>query len=289
MTLAGTSEQVGQATRSNAPTTEAETLVEGRIFRLGDQVPLDGRLSWAARRPGRVQPISGYVVRRDDRTYLLDTGVAAHRNTVIRQFSDVVPKDRPLTAFLTRADYQCLGNLEALNDIHPLDELAFDIRSPFSAFDDVKRNLKNVKQTLLTPGFGGYKPLASSDDLLVFPAMIRILGTNWVYSKSDRVLFTSDWFCHTDLPEGAQSSILDDPARDETTHDSAVEHILCKYYWLPRASTEPLSNWLKRTFDELDIQTIAPTFGCILQGREMVERHYNLAMDMLKNLGQKNG
>lgn len=49
MTLAGTSEQVGQATRSNAPTTEAETLVEGRIFRLGDQVPLDGRLSW---RPG---------------------------------------------------------------------------------------------------------------------------------------------------------------------------------------------------------------------------------------------
>lgn len=267
----------------------AEQVVDGRIYRLGGFVPLDGRLSWSAKRPGRIQPISGYVVQNDDRAYVLDTGVAAHRATVIQQFSGLLKKDQPVTAFLTRADYQCLGNLEALNDQHPLEELAFDIRSPFSAFDDVKRNLQNVRETLLTPGFGGYKPLAASDDLVVFPAMIRILGTNWVYSKSQRTLFTSDWFCHTDLAADAQSSILTDSAMDETTYESAIEHVQCKYYWLSQANTDPLRVWLKKIFEDLDVQIIAPTVGCILSDQKLVEKHYELAMEMLLKLGRKNG
>lgn len=281
-------DQATQATKPLETGTAAEILVNDRIFRLGGRVALDGRLSWAAKRPGRYQPLSGYVVKHSDRAFLLDTGVAAHREQVVQQFKGLVPKDLPMTAFLTRADYQCLGNLEALNDEHPLDELAFNIRSPFSAFDDVSRNLVGVKQTLLEPGPGGFKPLANSEDLVAFSAVIRILGTNWVYSKADKILFTSDWFIHTDQPENAKSSVLSDPAADETTYDSAVEHVLCKYYWLPRASTGSLRAWLKKIFDELDVETIAPTFGCILSGREMVEKHYELAMDMLIKLGRDN-
>jgi hypothetical protein len=282
-------EKANTAVEGHDVATSAESVVKNRVFRLGSHVDLDGRLSWAAQRSGRVQPLSGYVVKEDDRAYLLDTGVAAHRAAVVQQFSGLLPQDFPLTAYLTRADYQCLGNLEALNDIHRFDELAFGHRSPFSAFGDVSRNLKSVRQTLLAPRVGVYTPLASSDDLVVFPAIIRVLGTNWVYSKSRRVLFSSDWFFHTDLPKNARTSIISDPAADETTYDSAVEHVLRKYYWLPSAKTAPLRAWLKKIFEELDIETIAPTFGCVLKGREVVEAHYELAMEMLLKLERKNG
>lgn len=267
----------------------AETVLTDRVYRIGGHVALDGRLSWAAKRPGRSQPLSGYLVKYDDRAYLLDTGVTAHRQIVVPQFEGLLPKGFPVTAYLTRSDYQCIGNLEALNDAHQFDEIAFKHRSPFAAFDDVSRNLKNVPQTTLKPGFGEFVPLSASDDLVVFPAVIRVLGTTWVYSKSYRVLFSSDWFFHTDVADGAQSSILDNLRNDESTYESAVEHVLEKYHWLARADTRPLSAWLEKIFESFDVEVIAPNFGCVLKGRGMVAKHYALVQDMLTRLGRNNG
>jgi glyoxylase-like metal-dependent hydrolase (beta-lactamase superfamily II) len=63
----------------------ADEIVPGRIYRLGGFIELDGRISWAPEMPGRFTPNNCYTVMEADRVYLVDTGVAAHRE--IRQAS----------------------------------------------------------------------------------------------------------------------------------------------------------------------------------------------------------
>src|SRR5262245_9203282 len=74
------------------------------LVRLGSYVELDGRVSWAPYSPGRVQPLNCYLLRKDGRAVLIDTGVAAHREIVLEQLWDRLPQDETLSVFLTRPE-----------------------------------------------------------------------------------------------------------------------------------------------------------------------------------------
>ena len=48
---------------------------------------------------------------------------------------------------------------------------------------------------------------------------------------------------------------------------------MLKFDWLEGAETEPLRAFVDDVFRTYDVQTIAPSHGCILQGAEVVQRH----------------
>ena len=262
------------------------TLVPGRVYRVGGFVELDGRVSWAPRRPGRWQPINAYVVLDYPRPVLIDTGPAAVRDEVIDGIRTILTEREAPTAFLTRAELDCAGNLR---DIHRVVSLAGlvtgGMANPFDSFDMVAgwADVFNQRQVLAqTPGANTM--LGESRALEILPPPIRVLATYWVYDQISRTLFTSDSFGYTDVPSEAGSVLIN---QDDYPMDDAVvrSHVLAKFGWLALADTEPIVTNLLTVFSSRPVETIAPTHGCVLSGASVVRRNIDRMIDLLREVG----
>ena len=52
----------------------------------------------------------------------------------------------------------------------------------------------------------------------------------------------------------------------------------------PRAPTDSIRRGIEDVFAEHAVETIAPGYGCILRGREVVARHVRMLDEVLKGL-----
>jgi len=55
-----------------------------------------------------------------------------------------------------------------------------------------------------------------------------------------------------------------------------------RYWWLEGAPTDSIRRGIGNVFDKYDVETIAPGYGCILRGRNVVARHYQMLDGILK-------
>ena len=261
-------------------------IVAGRIYRLGGYIELDGRITWAPTIPGRFTPNNCYTVMENDRVYLIDTGVAAHRQIILDQLKTLLPPGKPVTAFLTRSEYTCSGNLAAICNTGVVEELVTSSRNPFAGSTDIVRGLTdNVRRT--EPERGSIVPLGASQDLLIVPSLIRLLTMFWVYDEQSKTMFTSDLFGHVSVGSPADRPVVDSLDDDHTTYEQVRDHTLMRYHWLPMATTEPLIAWLEKIFDTYEINVIAPTSGCVLVGALVVRKHYELMVELLRRVPEE--
>ncbi|WP_424138296.1 hypothetical protein [Roseomonas chloroacetimidivorans] len=269
--------------RSRRSEAEGSFPFAGSLMRLGGCVALDGRVSWAPRLPGHYQPVSCYVARQGERPVLVDTGIALHRDAVLRQLDAVIPPGRPLTTFLTRTELECTGNLGAL---HAAGRIARIVNAgaigPFDAFDDALEG--SVPMSLIPLGTGSFAAVDEAETLYVIPAFIRMLSTMWVFDATSRTLFSTDFFGHTSVASPRDPAVIGSLTEDRTSRESARAHLLAKFWWLPRARTSAMRNWLAGIFDRFDVEIIAPTHGCILSGRPVVRRHLELMLRLLREM-----
>jgi flavorubredoxin len=281
-------ESISATAPSRGVIAPADEIVPGRIYRLGGFIELDGRISWAPPIPGRFTPNNCYTVVEADRVYLIDTGVAAHREIVIDQLKGLLPPDTPITAFLTRSEYMCSGNLAAICNTGCIEELVTTSRNPFAGSTEIVRGLTdNVRRT--EPDRGSIVPLGSSENLLIIPPLLRLLGMFWVYDKQSKTMFTSDLFGHVSVASPSLPPIVDDLAEDDTTYDTVRNHTLMRYHWLPMATTEPLIAWMENVFDTYQVEVIAPTSGAVLVGAPVVGQHYDLMIELLRRVPEEFG
>ncbi len=71
-------------------------------------------------------------------------------------------------------------------------------------------------------------------------------------------------------------------ADDTTTLEEMRSHLLeSRYWWLAGARLEPIRTAVAETFARFDVETIAPDFGCVLHGREVVARHAAMLDEIL--------
>jgi flavorubredoxin len=272
--------------RSSEGGVPVHEIVPDRIYRLGGFIELDGRITWAPELPGRFTPNSCYTVMEDDRVYLIDTGVAAHRRIILDQLKSLLPPGKPVTAFLTRSEYTCSGNLAAICNTGCIEELVTSSRNPFAGSTDIVRGLTdNVRRT--EPERGSIVPLGASQDLLIIPSLIRLLTMFWVYDKQSKTMFTSDLFGHVSVASPDGRPVVDSLDNDDTTYEQVRDHTLMRYHWLPMATTEPLIAWLEKIFDTYEIDVIAPTSGCVLVGAPVVEKHYELMVELLRRVPEE--
>jgi flavorubredoxin len=61
--------------------------------------------------------------------------------------------------------------------------------------------------------------------------------------------------------------------------------MMLKFDWLEGAETEPLRTFLDEVFRTYDVQTIAPSHGCILEGADVVQRHRAMVDAVLRDVG----
>lgn len=260
-------------------------VVEDKVHALGGTVPNDGLITWLPEGTGGHVPLNAYLLRRGRTGLLVDTQMPVVAEALMQQLAgfelDVV--DLVLTRVI---EFDSVGNAELVERALPLrhvyahyvPEQWIYIRgaAPERGAQRFESRLLQKHQRLeIAPGF----------EVSVMEAPLKLLTAAWVYDHETRTMLTSDAFTHV---------LAGDPGRrvvtagdDDTTQAEVQEHLRRKFDWLEGAETEPIRRFLAKTFDEYDIEHIAPTFGCVLSGRDVVARHYTMIDEALRSLGAK--
>jgi glyoxylase-like metal-dependent hydrolase (beta-lactamase superfamily II) len=269
------------------------TLVPGRLHRLGGINELDGRLhvyppTWTGWAPSNC-----YLLESPGGALLVDTGFPANEKQLLAQLRCVVGA-RPLAVIALRAaDYSSLGNGAAVvgaNRVYRFYSsllahhlIGFPVAVPAppeeadSSFvaDGVDWARCDVGELLdVDPDDPGERTVEVVD------APLRKVGSaRWLYDGHSRTLFTSDSFGHAVCAARDDVPVVRDPAAVPTS--AAVgEQLLASFDWLPLANREP-RDAIAAVFAERDVERVAPAHGCVLEGRDVVARHFAVVLEAL--------
>lgn len=264
------------------------TLVEGKLYLLGDSVALDGRISWVPPQARGWQPINAYVLIEDEQVLVIDPGVYAHRTIIREQLAMLAPPGRKLSIFLTRPEPDVTGNIGELAGCYPVEKLyAGGGPNPFDAFESAKlmdpaSRGNRIQMERMPTGY--QMPLGEGRGVEVLRPTIRLLATFWGYDAATRTLFTSDSFGHTVQVGRDDSRVIRDGEPDQAGIASVKAHMLAKFGWLANARTRSIIDNLDQMRGTRAIDRIAPGHGLVIEGPAMVKRHLDAVRAVLEEL-----
>jgi hypothetical protein len=268
------------------------TLVEGRLYALQNVFGLGGSASAYPANAQGYSVCNCYLLKEGDRALLLDSGLAVHASSLISQITRLIEPGTRLSVYPLRInEFMSVGNVEALADAFDLEQcyssnadaalwVDFGGRSdrPGVKADPVKTTLVKRTQRLHVGDEARGRALEA------FQAPIRLIGTRWIYDETTRTLFTSDSFSWEWSQRADGPWFLGD--RDCRTTPADVRSFLLntRYWWLEGGDTATLRKKLAAVFDKYDIENLAPGYGRVLRGRDLVQRQYRLLDDVLAGL-----
>jgi flavorubredoxin len=261
---------------------QMEVLVPDTLYALGATVPNDGRVSWVRADGGGHIPLNCYLLREGHHGWLIDTSLPIVEEAIVsqaRSFRDLTDVDLVLTRCV---EFDSGGNAEPLLGVLPINAAYADFkptewmyfRSPWAPpARRVEPRLLPVNAPL-TPSHGR--------DIFVLHTRVKLLATAWLYDTGTRTLFTSDTFSHVLATEPNQRIVTTD---DDTTSAEIVhEHLMTKFDWLSGAETGPLRRYLRETRERWPIEMLAPAYGCMIVGTDLVQKHFDLMDAALEEL-----
>jgi flavorubredoxin len=266
-------------------------LKNDKLVVLGGLIPLDGRVSWVPTGSTGFQPSNCYVLSEDRSHLLVDSGVAFHADQILDDLAALIGEGGDLSVFFTRAEMDCVSNLEPIARRFNIQHLyTGGVINPFDAFEDLNlMALRGRRHQIdaMRSGEGDSLARAASIDigsgrvLEIESPLLRLLMTFWGWDAATGTLFTSDTFTHGVMQRADDPRVIDSTVDDTTTAEQVAGHLFAKYEWLPRATCEPLREWLAAKFDELDPEIVAPSRGRVLRGRDVVRRHLHFMLTAL--------
>jgi hypothetical protein len=267
-------------------------LVEGRLYALQNSFALGGRASAYPANAEGYSVCNCYLLKEGNRAVLLDSGLTVHADSLISQVASLIDPGTRLSVYPLRInEFMSVANVEALAD-------AFDVEQCYSSNADAavwvdfgaRSDKPGAKVSpLVTTMVKRSQRLHVGDEargraLEAFQAPIRLIGTRWIYDEMTRTLFTSDSFSW----EWSQSAdgpwFLDDATCNTTAAHVRSFLLNTRYWWLEGGDTESLRRKLKLVFDQYDIENLAPGYGRVLRGRDLVKRQYQLLDQVLTGL-----
>ena len=268
------------------------TLADGKVYALQNVFELNGKASAYPADATGYSVCNCYLIKQGDRAVLLDSGLVAHEQSIIRQVASLIDPGTKLSVYPLRInEFMSVCNVEALAD-------AFDVEQCYSSNADAavwvnfggrvgrpSSKPYSLKTTMVKRVQTLYVGPEEQDRTLdAFQAPIRLIGTRWIYDKQTRTLFTSDsfsweWSQQTDGPWH-----LEDQDCATTAADIRSFLLNTRYWWLEGGDTQTLRQKLKVVFDKYEIDNLAPGYGRVLRGRSLVERQYRLFDEALASL-----
>lgn len=264
-------------------------MLDKRLALLANAINLDGRVAWFPDAIRGFASVNAYLLIEGTDAVMIDTGVTAHRDAVIGQLRAVLPGDMLSIAFTRIGEYAAICNAMPIAEQIPVEALYAMVPQ---AIDWVEFRPRADR-----PGNGwaiGHSPesrIASREDgvpigsdgrrLHVVANPVRLLPSQWFYDDGTRTLFTGDTFSHAwrESPDGPW--VVDDTARS-TDPEGVREHLFARCWWIPGAQRQfEIQRALAAVFETFDVETIAPGYGCVIQGRSQVERHYEMMQDAI--------
>lgn len=267
------------------------TLVDGKLYALQNSLDLDGRVSAYPARARGYSMSNCYLLLEDDAATLLDTGYAVHEPVIRQQIASLIEPGQRLSLFPLRLnEFMSINNVETLAAHFDVEQCYtgnpdaawwFDFGATSDQGQDVLGKLKitvvSRDEALPIGGRGGRV-------LNVFQAPVRLISTRWIYDGATKTLFTSDMFSHIwrETPEGPW---FVDESNDNSSFDHVRSFLLnTRYWWLEGVNTAPLREAVAKVVETYDIETLAPGYGAIFRGRELVQKQFKIFDDVLASL-----
>jgi hypothetical protein len=288
MSLA-TQHAIGEAWAASSVSGATTALVKDRLYALQHPYPLDGRVSSYPASARGFSVANSYLLAQGDAAMLIDTGFGKDEPAIRAQIESLIAPGLPLSLFPLRLnEFMSINNVETFAAHFNVEQcytsnidaaLWFD----FGAKADGRAILDAMPVTAVTRsdtialGRQG-RPID------VMQAPIRLIATRWLYDRATRTLFSSDMFTHVWRAHANGPWIVTDD--DDRTSARELRSFLLntRYWWLEGAPTESIRRGIAEIFARCDVETIAPGYGCILQGRNVVARHVAMLDQILKGL-----
>jgi hypothetical protein len=242
-------------------------------------------VSWHAKGARGWATANCALLREGDNALLVDTGLTIHRAEMLDALRALLGNTRQLEVFTTRVgEFDSVCNLVEIIG-------AFGVRRQFAAFGegpkwgDIHTDRRLTDVPWAAEIVTDIMPLASVIDVApgrsldVVQPSLRNLSTYWTYDRPTRTLFTADSFCYG-VAGGPQGPwVIDgETGRDDIELDDVLGHLLTgsRFWWLAGSRLDTIRREVDDIFTRFDVEAIVPSFGAILRGRHVVERHVGL-------------
>jgi hypothetical protein len=255
----------------------ATELAGGRLFAVGGRIALDGTASWAPAAATGYQSANAYLLLGEE-ALIVDPGLPCVAAAVMAGLKQAVPATVTPRVFLTRSQFDCIGNLHAVMTAHGVEDIfTGGLDNPFDSFDSA---------TSLEAG----GPAASrrvverspeESRLEIYSTPLRLLATFWGYDAETRTLFSSDSFTHVTVADLETVPVIRSGAEDPTTVEQVRAHLFATFWWLPYADKRAIASELRGFFASHPVEVLAPCRGGALVGADVVARHVELLLAVL--------
>src|SRR5580700_7899506 len=249
------------------------SLADDKLYALQNPFALDGRVSSYPASARGFAVANSYLLTQPDAAMLIDTGFGKDEPVIRGQIEALIAPGLPLSMFPLRLnEFMSINNVESFAGHFNVETcytsnidaaLWFD----FGAKAEGRDILKSMKVTAVTRA-----------DTIELGKEGRLLD-----DRATRTLFSSDMFTHVWRDTAAGPWIVTDADNDSTSLRDVRSFMLnTRYWWLEGAPTDSIRRGIGNVFDTYDIECIAPGYGCILRGRNVVARHYTMLDEFLK-------
>jgi hypothetical protein len=280
---------IREAYVSGETTRPITTLAAGKLYALQHPYALDGRVSSYPLSARGFSVANSYLLTQTDAAMLIDTGFGKDEPAIRAQIETLIAQRLPLSLFPLRLnEFMSINNVETFAGHFNVEQcytsnidaaLWFD----FGAKADGRSILDAMPVTAVTRS-DTIELGKEGRPIRVMQAPIRLIATRWLYDEATRTLFSSDMFTHVWRAGADGPWMVTD--HDDTTSARELRSFLLntRYWWLEGAPTESIRRGIAEVFDSCDVETIAPGYGCILHGRNVVKRHLRMLDQVLKEL-----
>ena len=275
---------------------DAVSLADGNLFRVGAALELDGRLTWYPRGARGYAPANAYLLLDGTSALVVDTGLPAFEESVVRGLREMMPAGVDVSLLVTRAAESRLDRQRGSDSrgvsgapcpcaMDLFRTIAFQPRFqlPEAGTDASWPEDPAVEWSNFVAGNPIEWTPGRTMELVRTP--LRLLTTVWPYDAATSTLFTSDTFNYVVRSSPADSPVLREQDVDTTTLDDVVDHLAHgKFDWLAMADTSRIRKGVDDIFASRAVTRIAPSHGCLLEGRAVVERHVALLLEALDRI-----
>ncbi len=264
-------------------------LADEKLYALQHPYALDGRVSSYPASARGYSVANSYLLRESDAAMLIDTGFGKDEPAIRSEIESLIAPGLPLSLFPLRLnEFMSINNVETFAGHFNVEQcytsnidaaLWFD----FGAQANGRSILHSMPVTAVTRS-DTIQLGTSGRAIDVMQAPLRLIATRWLYDRTTRTLFSSDMFTHVWRARAEGAWIVTDD--DDTTSARELRSFLLntRYWWLEGAPTAAIRRGIAEVFEQRDVETIAPGYGCILHGRKVVARHVQMLDEVLKGL-----
>lgn len=253
-------------------------IVKGVLWSVGGSLAVNGdNTSWIGRGLSGKQRMGCFFLRDTNSSgVLIDTGPAILRSAVIDQVKQLVGRNGRLSVFLSRSEFESVGNLAALSQNFSIEGIYTGgvLSSRLDGFGNIGFSQGNEALQIKRVATETTVAVSQCRKLTFFTPSLRMLSAYWSYDQQTKALFPSDAFGYT----------IDS---DDINERDAWKNLSARYWWLPGSKTSAIQQSLSAIFEKVEIEHICPAHGCIISGRNKVLRHYELVQQMLRDASNR--